>query len=190
MVTNAICGAFPGFTEVKAPSVWPGARMYAHRTPKASYFIRLVPTHNSDGFRVMFGWSSSGEFPCECRPVPTPELLNGDFPTHDGFEFRITQIINEAGATSDRMWVLDDPMGVAFDRTLQEFARPGDRGIDTLERASSQGLSYMIGSYRETAIEKLLPKIPLLVEDCIQQIRQTVMPYFEKIREWRSQNAT
>lgn len=188
--TQAISRAFPGFVEVKAPSVWLGARMYAHRTPQGSYFIRLVPTHNSDDFRVMFGWSSSGEFPCESRPVPRPELFDGNFPSHDGFEFRITQVINKAGATSDRKWVLDDPMGVAFGRTLQEFAKPGDSEVDTLERATSQGLSYLMSSYRETAVEKLLPKIPALVEDCVVCIRQTAIPYFETIREWRARNAT
>ena len=179
---------FPEFVEIKAPSVWPGARMYVHRTPLASYFIRLVPSHDRDWFRVMYGWSSSGEFPSECRRSPKPKP-DKDFPDHDGFEFRILKIINEAGGATDRLWILDDPSEVALDRTLQEFAKPGDTEIQTLERATSEGLSYLTSIHREVAVELLLPKIPILIEDCMQYIRDTVMSYFEKIKSWKSLNA-
>lgn len=186
---SAVSRTFPGFVETKAPSVWPGARMYVHRTPLASYFIRLVPCHDRDWFRIMYGWSSSGEFPSETRRFPKPKL-DQDIPNHDGFEFRIMRIINAAGGARDRLWVLDDPSEVAFERTLQEFAKPGDAEVQTLERATSEGLSYMMSIHRELAVELLLPKIPVLIEDCMQCIRETVMPYFEKIKGWKSQNAS
>ena len=187
--SKAMARAFPEYTEIKAPSVWPGARMYVHRTPLASFFIRLVPHHDRDMFRVMFGWSSSGEFPSEALRHSTRTDFDRDLLGHDGREFRIMRVWNEAGGKEDRWWVLEDAMGVAFDRTLQEFSKPGDTPIQTLERATSEGLSYMLSGYRETAVEKLLPKIPVLVEDCLECIRQTVTPYFDKIRELRSQNA-
>ena len=98
------------------------------------------------------------------------------------------QVINEAGATEDREWVLEDSMGRAFKRTLEEFTKSGDTPIQTLERTMSEGLSYMLSTQRETAVEKLIPNIPVLIKDCMQCIRETVIPYFEKIKEWRSQN--
>jgi hypothetical protein len=185
--TLVMSRTFPQFVETKAPSVWPDARMYVHQTNQASFFIRMVPSHDRDQFRVMFGWSSSGKFPSESRPGPDPEL-GKDLLSHDEYEFRVTRIINAAGATEDRWWVLEDSMGVAFERTLQEFAKPGDTEIQTLERATSEGLRYMLSTHRETAIEKLLPKIPVLIEDCMQCILETIIPYFEKIKELKSRN--
>jgi len=89
----------------------------------------------------------------------------------------------------DRCWVLDDPTEVAFDRTLQEFGKPGDTEIQTLERAMAEGLSYMMSIRRETSVEMLFPKIPVLIEDCMRHIQETVIPYFEKIRELRARPA-
>lgn len=177
---------FPDFVEIKAPSVWPGARMYVHRTSLASFFIRLVPCHNRDKFRVMFGWSSSGDFPCEALRRTSTEFSR-DLLGHDGHEFRIMQPMGSLGlGREDRWWVLDDPTAVAFDRTLREFGKPGDTEIQTLERAMAEGLSYMMSIHRETPVEMLLPKIPVLIEDCMRHIQETVIPYFEKIKELRT----
>ena len=184
----AISQAFPEFVEIKIPRSRPGSRMYVRRTPPISFFILMWPFDDRDKFGIMYGWSSSGEPPTEqykYNPEHERNLLS-----HDGSLFRIMKPFNEAGGMEDRFWVLDDPMDVAFNRTLQEFGEPGDTEVETLERATSQGLGYMMSSYRETAVEKLLPKIPILVGDCIQCIREMVMPYFEKIKELRSQNAT
>jgi len=150
--TAAMSRKFGDFVETKAPSIWPGARMYVHRTPAASFFIRLVPCDNRDKFRVMFGWSSSGDFPSECRPGPTPEL-HGHLSSHDGYEFRIVQVWNEYGGIEDRWWVLEDASRDAFERTLQEFAQPEDTPIETLERATTQGLDYMLSIHQETPVE-------------------------------------
>ena len=81
-------------------------------------------------------------------------------------------------------------MDIAFERTLQEFSKPRDTEIQTLERAVTEGLSYMMSSHRETEVEKLIPKIPSLVKDCMKRIQETVIPYFEKIKELKSQNTT
>ena len=177
--------AFPDFVELKGHSVWPGDRLYVHRTPDVSFFLRLVTSHSADEFRMMFGWSSSGGPPSEQRPGQTPEL-DQDIPGHDAYEFRVTRIWNEAGATEDRWWVLEDATGVAFERTLMEFGKPGDTELQTLERAMSEGLSYMLSIHRETAVEKLAPKIPSLVKDCLECIRETVIPYFEKVKKLKS----
>jgi hypothetical protein len=80
-------------------------------------------------------------------------------------------------------------MDVAFDRTLQEFGKPGDTEIQTLERAVNEGLSYMTSIYREAAVEKLIPKIPDLLKDCMKYIQEEVVPYFKKVEELKSQNA-
>ena len=176
---------FPDFVELKGHSIWPGDRLYVHRTAQVSYFLRLVPCHNRDEFRMMYGWSSSGETPDECRRrlKPTTSLDPLD---HDGDEFRIMQQIKDGLGREDRWWVLEDATGVAFERTLMEFGKPGDTPIRTLERATSEGLSYMLSIHRETAVEKLLPKIPDLVKDCFQCIRETVIPYFETVKKLKS----
>jgi len=95
----------------------------------------------------------------------------------------------EAGGMVDRWWVLENATDVAFERTMQEFAKPGDTPKQTLKRATTEGLSYMLSIHRETAVEKLLPKVPDLIRDCVRYIRENVMPYFERIRELRSHNA-
>ena len=179
---------FPEYVEIKVHSPRPGARMYVRRTPQISFFILMWPFPTGDWFGIMYGWSSSGEPPIENYKYNTEHERNPL--THDGRLVRITRIRNEAGGTEDRFWVLEDAMGVAFDRTLQEFSKPGDTEIQTLERAVTEGLSYMTSSYRETAVEKLIPKIPCLVKDCMKCIQETVIPYFEKIKELKSQNAT
>jgi hypothetical protein len=177
---------FPGFVEVKVNSVWPGARMYVHRTPQTSYFIRLVPIHNADEFRIMYGWSSSGE--------PPTEVLHGrperdrDFLSHDGYEFRVRQIINEAGATGDKMWILDDEARLVLNRPMVEFAKPGDTEIQTLQRQVSETFRAGMSLYHQIPVEKLLPNIPMLIDDCLQCLAQTVMPYFQQIKELKSQN--
>jgi hypothetical protein len=178
----------PEYVEIKIPSPRPGARMYVRRTPQISFFILMWPFPTGDWFGIMYGWSSSGELPIEnykYKPEHERNLL-----THDGCLFRIERVRNEAGGTEDRFWVLEDAMGVAFERTLQEFAKPGDTSIETLERATNEGLSYMSSTYRETAVEKLLPKIPNLVKDCLQCIQETVIPYFGKISELKSHAKT
>jgi len=134
----------------------------------------------------MYGWSSSGEPPSERGMGPESDH---DFLSHDGYEFRMMQVFSEEGAKTDRWWVLENATGVAFERTMQEFARPEDTPIQTIERATSEGLGYMLSIHRETPVEKLLPKIPHLIQDCMQCIRESVIPYFEMIREWRSKNS-
>lgn len=175
---------FPEFVETKIPRARPGSRMYVRRTPQASFFILMWPLDNEDKFGIMYGWSSLGEPPIEQHrySIEHPNILN-----HDGSLFRIMRTFNEAGGKKDRFWVLDDPMDVAFERALQEFSRPGDTPEETLERATSQGLGYIVGNYHEAAIEKLLPKIPGLVKDCMQCVHETVIPYFEKVLELKSQ---
>ena len=184
---SEISRSFPGFAELKGHSIWPGDRLYVHRTPTVSFFIRLVPDFDRDQFRVMYGWSSSGEPPREQLQLQIER--EKDLPRHDGYEFRIMQCFNDAGGMEDRWWVLEDATGVAFKRTLDEFAVPGDTPIQTLERATSEGLSYMLSIHRESAVEKLLPRIPPLIQDCIQHLRETVIPYFEKVRKTRADNA-
>jgi hypothetical protein len=174
----------PEYVEIKIPPTRPGARMYVQRTPQISFFILMWPFPTGDWFGIMYGWSSSGERPIEnykYNPEHERNLL-----THDGCLFRITRVRNEAGGTEDRFWVLEDAMGVAFERTLQEFAKPGDTPIQTLERATNEGTRYILSTYRETAVEKLLPKIPNLVKDCVKYIRETVISYFKKISELKS----
>ena len=45
----------------------------------------------------------------------------------------------------------------------------------------------MLSIHRETAVEKLFPKIPGLIQDCMQHLSEAVMPYFEKIRKTRAE---
>jgi len=179
---------FPEFIEIKIPRPRPGSRMYVWRTPQVSFFILMWPLDNRDKFGIMYGWSSSVEPPTEqykYNPEHEQNVLS-----HDGRLFRIMQVFNEAGGKEDHFWVLDDPMDIAFERTLQEFSKPRDTEIQTLERAVTEGLSYMMSSHRETEVEKLIPKIPSLVKDCMKRIQETVIPYFEKIKELKSQNTT
>ena len=183
---QAMSRAFPEFVETKGPPAWPGYRMYVHRTPTASYFIRMVPKDNSDKFRIMFGWSSSGDFPDEALRRMTTDF-DGNYPNHDGHEFRI-MIRFKAGGAEDRWWVLEDAMDTAFNRAKQEFSKPEDTPIQTLERTMGEGLSYIMSTYRETAVEKLIPKLPALIEDCMKYINETVSPYFDKIKELKAQN--
>ena len=172
---------FPEFIEIKIPRPRPGSRMYVWRTPRVAFFILMWPLDNRDKFGIMYGWSSSGEPPPEqykYNPEHEQNVLS-----HDGRSFRIMQVFDEAGGKEDHFWVLDDPMGIAFERTLQEFGKPGDTEIQTLERAVTEGLSYMVSRHRETAVEKLIPKMPSLVKDCMKCIQESVIPYFEKIKE-------
>ena len=179
---------FPEFIEIKIQRPRPGSRMYVWRTPQISFFISMWPLDNRDKFGIMYGWSSSEQPPTEqlnYNPEHEKNVLS-----HDGRLYRIMQAFNDAGGMEDRFWVLDDPMDIAFGRTLQEFGKPGDTEIQTLERAVTEGLSYMMSSHRETAVEKLIPKIPSLVKDCMKCIQETVIPYFEKIKELKLQNVT
>jgi hypothetical protein len=174
---------FPEFVEIKIPRPRPGSRMYVRRTPQVSFYILMWPLDNRDESGIMYGWSSSAEPPREQHQygIEHPNILN-----HDGCLFRIMKVINQAGARGDRFWILNAPMDVAFERTVQEFGKPGDTEIDTLERAVNQGLSYMMSNYHETPVEKLIPKIPELVKDCMNYIHENIIPYFEKVSRLRS----
>ncbi len=148
----------------------------------------MWPFPTEDQFGIMYGWSSSEKPPIENYKY-NPEHEKNDL-SHDGCLFRIMRTINNAGGKTDRFWVFEDAMGVAFKRTLQEFSKPGDTEIQTLERSVNEGLSYMMSSYRETAVEKLIPKIPILIKDSMMCLQETVIPYFQKIKELKSQDAT
>lgn len=136
----------------------------------------------------MYGWSSSGEPPTEgSRSRPERDR---DFSSHDGYEFRVKQIINEAGATGDKMWILDNAAGRVLNRPMAEFAKLGDTEIQTLQRQISETFNAMMSLHHQVPVEKLLPNIPVLIDDCLLCIGETVMPYFQQIKELKSQNAT
>jgi len=177
---KAISQAFPGFLEAKVPSARPGARLYVHATPEAAFFIRLVPNPENDWFTVHYGWSASGEPPTERISKWHPE--DGTDPLADeGYEFRIFEV-----GGWERRWILDDPADVAFERTLQEFSKAGDSPEQALERAATEGFGYITSVFGENPVEKLLPKLPVLIADCMKCVRETVMPYFDEVRELKS----
>jgi hypothetical protein len=69
---------------------------------------------------------------------------------------------------------------------LRDYCFGGDNPIQTLERAVGEGLSYIMSTYHEVPIEKLLPRLPALIEDCMRCIQDTVIPYFQKVDQLHS----
>lgn len=116
------------------------------------------------------------------KPVPDYVLFPLDSPLLKSFCLGLG-LETRSGISLNLSWTLH------LNERSRNLASRGDTEVQTLERTVSEGLSYLMSAHRETGLEKLLPKIPGLVQDCMQCIRETVIPYFEKVGELRSHGA-